>query len=240
MVNSGNTHPVSIVDKNGKHTVVHKRVTPQVSSAFSRLSPPSVAPYPGTRSAHEKVIMDAVAKVNDEAGYHYVSEAVIAISLGESSDVEIGLIAGAMHLNGFKEMLMHAEVSPDELASIAVVYDPEIKISAGTPGMRIAAYSAAINMAHKYMRGPIGPLWDLYKESEEKQDKAKRYVAVHMAVNMGGMDTASHDIMDLALNANEDDYSTILTILRSDNKATLERINFVLEGGSSAISAGAI
>jgi hypothetical protein len=44
----------------------------------------------------------------------------------------------------------------------------------------------------------------------------------------------------MSLNASNEDYDLILAVLRSDSTATLERINFVLDGGPSAISAGAL
>jgi hypothetical protein len=98
----------------------------------------------------------------------------------------------------------------------------------------------AIRAAHDFMRGPSDTTWQLSEETEETRARAKRYVAVYCAVNADGLHKPTNDIADLALNANNDDYDMILAVLRDDSTATLERINFVLEGGPSAISSGAL
>jgi hypothetical protein len=90
------------------------------------------------------------------------------------------------------------------------------------------------------MRGPSDTTWQLSEETEETRARAKRYVAVYCAVNADGLHKPTNDIADLALNASDDDYALILRVLREDSAATMEQINFVLDGGPSAISGGAL
>lgn len=183
--------------------------------------------------------MAAVIQTNTEWGHQLIDEVGIERALVEASDSEIELIAGAVQFEGYREMLGNAVVDADDTASIGAVYDPTILLE-GSVHRRLSQYFIAINAAHTYMRGPISNVWELYNEPQEVRDKAKRYVAIYCAVTIGGMRKPSNDIADLALNANDDDYEKILTALRNDREATLEQINFILDGGPSAISAGAL
>lgn len=188
----------------------------------------------------QTAISKAAAKVNDEMGYQFIREESLARSLAYASTDELRLVSGSLHLENFSKLLVDADVSMDEIASIAAVYDPDITPEDKSKWKKASSYYRAINFAHNYMRGPSDDVWLLAPEDQEVRDKAKRCVAVFFAVNADGLHKPTNDITDLALNASESDYELILGVLRNDSTASLERINFVLEGGPSAISAGAL
>lgn len=190
--------------------------------------------------AHEEVLLEAARQANDKHGFAIVSEYRLSRALIHSTETEVQLLAEATQLEGFNSMLLNAEDDPDDTVSIAIVYDPDIEFEGATVNMKVIKYLTAIGAAHDYMRGPSDTTWQLSEESEATRAKAKRYVAVYCAVNADGLHKPTNDIADLALNASDEDYGMILAVLRHDSAATMERINFVLDGGPSAISAGAL
>jgi hypothetical protein len=240
MSNSGNTSPVRIVDKNGKPTTVHRRNAGALPASYSLPLTPPVNNRHTRKMAHEKVILEAARQANDEHGFAIVSEYRLSRAFIHSTETEVQLLAEATRLEGFSSMLLNAEDDPDDTVSIAIVYDPDIEFEGATVNMKVIKYLTAIRAAHDFMRGPSDTTWQLSEETEETRARAKRYVAVYCAVNADGLHKPTNDIADLALNANNDDYDMILAVLRDDSTATLERINFVLEGGPSAISSGAL
>jgi hypothetical protein len=82
--------------------------------------------------------------------------------------------------------------------------------------------------------------WNLTEESESGLDKIKRLVRVWSVV-VGYDDNApdpNGELMQRMMDDSRIDHEEMFTVLRDNPKATCAQIDFILSGGTAAVSSG--
>jgi hypothetical protein len=211
-----------------------------------------------TRDDDERVICAAINGGIFEVNRARIQNAESLVRAG--TDAEVRAIADALRLdpegfNGTFLQSMYIEDNLDFAATLATVYSPDID-----PGrsrhFRMQAmkgayiyYVAADESAYPHLRRNKDladhPIWSITNESQTLRKRARRFVAMTCAVN-GLTPRASLEVEEalraIMLDDTRDDHYTIIEFLRQNNRrnVTLEQLEFVISGGPTAMSVGAL
>lgn len=227
-------------DKNGKTST--RWVKPSASSDSARVLP---APTPVVSDLEENltVITDAVkrAKVNSMA---------FNSALRRASRKEIALLSKAIEDDpvNFPSILIRGAGGSGKIdleVSMALVYDKENFPEGYDASKRAVVLRNSINTAYSFMK--ITPkVTDLnnnhaiHKEDDLTIERIRRFVATTSITLSRITKAPDYELLKRAVDETRTDHEATLSILRSEPTATAAQIDFILSGGSSPVSAGAL
>jgi hypothetical protein len=238
-----------IVDKNGVHRTVWKKPSESKSARFAAIKP-ILAPKPTANRRDDELTVSRCLKDFNaelrEKGRTALLERPIDLAVSKCDDAEIRVIAGAMESgdDAIREMILREGAGNYNFVNVvnaAAVYSPDLYSGNYTNRYRMVVIAETVEKAYYAIHLDNSyEGWNLAHESESGRDKIKRLVRVWSLV-VGYDETApdpSSDLIQRTIDDSRGDHEETLTILRDNPKATCAQIDFILSGGSSAVSSG--
>lgn len=194
------------------------------------------------------------AYISEALGKHVnVNSLKMTLELG--SGEELRIIAGALeeYKNDwmFNTELAKAVASKSDLVdavSRCVVYSPDLyPMLPGT--LRIRLINEAISEAELYCRtaGQMDDYeswdtdWNLAEEEDSVRRKTKDFVAAWCIISAGTeLMHPKDDVMTRVIDETKNDAAAVIDVLRIKPDASVSQIEYMLEGGISALSDGVI
>jgi hypothetical protein len=238
-----------IVDKNGVHRTVWKKPSESKAARFAAIKP-ILAPKPSVNRRDDELTVSGYLKdFNDELrekGRTTLQERPIDIAVSKCSDAEIRVLAEAMDSGdeAIREMILREGAGNYNFVNAinaAAVYTPDLYKGEYTSRYRMLVIAEAVEKAYYaiHLDAPDGG-WNLTEESESSRAKIKRLVRVWSVVV--GYDDNTPDpngeLMQRMMDDNRTDHEEMFTVLRDNPKATCAQIDFILSGGTAAVSSG--
>lgn len=238
-----------IVDKNGVHRTVWKKPSTSKSERFAAIKPIIVPKKNPSRMDDELAVSKHLKQFNADMsanGRTLLQERPVDLAVSKCTDAEIRFLAEAMESgdDAIREMILRegaGNYSFINAVNAAAVYTPDLYKGEYTSRYRMLVIAEAVEKAYYaiHLDTPEGG-WNLTEESESGLGKIKRLVHVWSVV-VGYDENASDptgELMQRIMDDTRTDHEETLDILRDNPKATVSQIDFILSGGSSAVSSG--
>jgi hypothetical protein len=132
---------------------------------------------------------------------------------------------------------------------MALVYDKDCFLDTASTQRRTVILNNALRTAYKYIHlidGTEPELdmdrndWSLYKEDAVMQERVKRFVATVSVVLSRTSTSPDRGLLTRALDASRTDHKETLDLLRANPTATAAQVDFIINGGNTPISGGAL
>lgn len=238
-----------IVDKNGVRRTVWKKPSESKSARFAAIKP-ILAPKPTpSRKDDEKTIGKHFEQFNEDMKSKLrtpLQERPVSIAVSKCTDEEIRVLAEALESGDdeLREMVLREGASNYNFlnaVNVAAVYSPDLCLGEYTNRYRMLVIAETVEKAYYAMRWDApDDGWKIVEENESTQEKIKRLVHVWSAVEgrdeMGN--EPSSDLIQRTLDDDRTDHEETLAVLRDNPKATCAQIDFLLSGGTAAVSSG--
>lgn len=239
-----NLIPERRTDKNGKTSTRWVKPSASVSNVASIPAPQRAV---SELEANLTVLTDAIKKAK-------VNSAVLDSALYRASNAEITLLAAAVQddPNHFASILIREGGASGRVrwaASMAMVYNKDYFLEANSTQRRTVILNNALRTAYKYIHLIDGTKpeldmdqhdWSLYKEDAVMQARVKRFVAT-VSVALSRTNTSpARELLARALDESRTDHKETLDVLRSNPTATAAQVDFILNGGNTSTSSGAL
>lgn len=232
--------PEQRTDKNGVTST--KWVRPEgAKKRPSRLPSPTALPAAKQRAADVLVIRDAMVKAG-------IDERSFKRTLENAESLELLIIADAITNNDeiFNSAITTTIASGSMARSfnLAVVYDPELhKEMSRIP--RFQQIQKVTEYAIEYILDAAGdlsedPIWSLALHEAPARLRAKRIVAAQCAMESVDPSAVEHQIIEQIMDDSRSDHDEMISLVRENPTISCSQLNFLLEGGHSAISRGAL
>lgn len=184
-----------------------------------------------------------------------IEEAKELVSSGTGLQVRIIAEAIASDPKEFAGSLINGIITDNRLeptACLAAVYDPEVHKRRSRNFRKRRIDDALMEYLVADMTVPprfYGPetkefdCWEVFAEDETKRIRAKRFVAMECALYYCVIpDSEKKTLRGRTVDDNRTDHAQLLSIVRQhvDQDITLAQIDFILAGGTQAISEGAL
>lgn len=238
-----------IVDKNGVHRTVWKKPSESKSARFAAIKPILAPKHTPSRIENEVAVSKHFKQFNSDMmskGRTTLQERPIDIAVSKCTDDEIRVLAEAMDSgdDAIREMILREGAGNYNFLNAinaAAVYTTDLYKGEYTSRYRMLIIAEAVEKAYYaiHLDAPdVG--WNLTEESESDLDKIKRLVHVWNAVV--GYDEndpdPTYDLIQRTIDDSRTDHESTLAILRENPKATCAQIDFILSGGTAAVSSG--
>lgn len=241
-----------IVDKNGVRRTVWKKPSLSKSERFAAIKPIIAPKLSKNRMDHELFISRGIDEFNKglnpkpEFIRPQVQKRPLDIAISKSSDEEIRIIAEALESGDYalRNIIFRRgekAYSFSGLVSLAAVYTPDLFNGDFNTQYRVICINEAVEKAYYaiHLDGPDEG-WTLADESESSRDRIKRLVHVWSVVQGrdDNGDEPSHDLIQRTLDDSRTDHEETLAVLRETPNASVAQIDFILSGGTAAVSSG--
>lgn len=242
-----------IVDKNGVRRTVWKKPSLSKSERFAAIKPIIAPNLSKNRMDHELFISRAIDEFNEglnpkpEFIRPQVQKRPLDIAISKSSDEEIRIIAEALESGDYalRNIIFRRgekAYSFSGLVSLAAVYTPDLYNGDFNTQYRVLCINEAVRKAYSAIRlNAPDEGWSLADEDESFRERTSRLVRLCDAVGSADYEAPiepSEELIQTMMDDSRDDHDQIISILKSDPKATMAQIEFILSGGSSSISSG--